>query len=53
MTNQAVLPGGRDRPTTRPATPPPLPSITASALMESRLLVTFVRRVVAARLSRG
>ncbi|HET6937661.1 MAG TPA: hypothetical protein VFI19_03615 [Nocardioides sp.] len=33
-----------------PVTPPPLPSITASALHESRQLVAFARRALAALL---
>jgi hypothetical protein len=30
-----------------PVTPPPLPSIMASALLESRQLVAFARRAIA------
>jgi hypothetical protein len=33
--------------------PPPMPSIVASALIESRLLVALTRRTVAALLMRG
>jgi hypothetical protein len=39
--------------TAAPVTQPQLPSITASALLESRLLLARTRRVVAALLTRG
>jgi len=37
----------------RVGSPPPMPSIAASALLESRRLVTLARRTVAALLVRG
>lgn len=35
------------------STPPPMPSIAASAVLESRLLVARTRRAVATWLTRG
>ena len=50
MTNPD-LPG--DHPAPAAWTRPPMPSIAASALLESRLLVAGTRRTVAAWLTRG
>jgi len=54
MTNPA-LPGEHPVPAvaTGAGTPPPMPSIAASALLESRLLVAQARRAILALLMRG
>jgi hypothetical protein len=45
--------GGADVAAQDLVTPPPMPSIAASALLETRLLIDRARRVLNAMLARG
>jgi hypothetical protein len=53
MRNPALPAGGADVPAHDLTSPPPMPSIAASALLESRLLVDRARRTLAAWLVRS
>ncbi len=50
--NPPLPAGGADVPGHDLPTPPPMPSIAASALLESRLLIDRTRRVLLAWLAR-
>jgi hypothetical protein len=47
MANPAVPADSADIPAVDPSTPPPMPSIAASALLESRMLLERTRRALA------